>query len=66
MFFDCFFNYMLKLNETVTELFLPSRNSRHCTAEPIDQGLKSTHIELIREQELSLKFLKTFRRNGKC
>jgi hypothetical protein len=28
--------------------------------------LKSTHIELIREPELSLKFLKTFRRNGKC
>jgi len=29
---------MFKLNETVTELFLPSSNSRHCTAEPIDQG----------------------------
>jgi hypothetical protein len=41
MFFDCFFNYMLKLNETVTELFLPSSNYCHCTAEPIDQrGMK--------------------------
>jgi len=39
MFFDCFFfKYMFKLNETVTELFLPSSNSRHCTTEPIDQG----------------------------
>ena len=36
MFF--FFIYMFKLNETVPELFLPSRNSRHCTAESIDQG----------------------------
>ena len=33
-------------------------NDIHC--------LKSTHIDLIRELELSLKFLKTFRRNGKC